>query len=261
VSDERERPIVLTIGACDTGAEEGVLADLRRFAALGSEGRAVVTRIRAQRARGAPRIHQVPPGFVATQIDAVIDSGRIAAVKTGALGNWQMVAAVAERARRRRLTPLVVDPQMADAGGERQLGKEGAELLRRKLLPLARVVTPTVAELEWLTGRTARDPEALRAAATALAQTGVGAVLVVGCGAGQAHGMPLLLRDETGAFREFLLALSPREGACSVTDRLSAVMAARLALGEELAEALENAVARGDEGVSTEENEKTIGKC
>jgi hydroxymethylpyrimidine/phosphomethylpyrimidine kinase len=269
---------VLTISCSDSSGRSGIQADLKALAALGVHGLTAVTVVTAQNTRGIQRVHDVPPRFVAAQIDAVARDGGVDAVKTGMLGSWQMVAAVAERVRRRRLPNLVVDPAMVSGCGgrgggapthsadgpppdTRLLGARAAELLRRRLLPLARLVTPDVREAEWLTGKPVRDPAGMRAAAEALAATGVGAVLIRG---GDLPGTPLDLFYEKGVAHELapLAAPGPRlqepggeaagrpassepgarllePGAgAKRPDRLTAALAARLALGEELRDAL-----------------------
>jgi hydroxymethylpyrimidine kinase/phosphomethylpyrimidine kinase len=247
---------VLTIGGSDSSGRSGIQADVKALAALGIHGLTAVTVVTAQNTRGVRRIHPVPPRFVAAQIDAVARDAGVDAVKAGMLGSWQMVSAVAERVRRRRLPNLVVDPAMA-AGETRLLGARAAELLRRRLLPLARLVTPDVREAEWLTGKPVRDPAEMRAAAEALAATGVGAVLIRG---GDLPGTPLDLFYEKGVAHELAPLAAPSAWRLAPSenrplrsqapgarrqapeersdDMLTAALAARLALGDGLLDAL-----------------------
>jgi hydroxymethylpyrimidine/phosphomethylpyrimidine kinase len=227
----------LTIGGSDSSGGSGVQSDLRTFAALGVRGLTAVTVVTARSRRGLQRAHPVPPRMVAAQIDAVARDGGVHAAKTGMLGSWQMVAAVAERLRRRRVPNLVVDPAMI-TDGARTLGAQGAELLRRRLLPLARLVTPSAQEAEWLTGKPVREPAGMRAAAEALAASGVGAVLIRARGLREA---PFDLFYEGGVFHELPAGLPEaggEVGSPAAVDRLTAALAARLALGETLLDAL-----------------------
>jgi hydroxymethylpyrimidine/phosphomethylpyrimidine kinase len=61
--------------------------------------------------------------------------------------------------------PLVVDPVIFSTSGRRLLQSAGLASLRRELLPLATLVTPTVSEAEILTGTKIATLEDLRAAA------------------------------------------------------------------------------------------------
>jgi hydroxymethylpyrimidine/phosphomethylpyrimidine kinase len=65
-------------------------------------------------------------------------------------------------------TPLVVDPVMISTSGARLLKPAAIELLRKRLLPLATLVTPNLQEAELLTELRLRTVEDLRIAGKAL---------------------------------------------------------------------------------------------
>ena len=76
--------------------------------------------------------------------------------------------------------PLVVDPVMLSTSGAMLLKPSAAKVLQKKLLPVAKLVTPNVPEAEALTGLRIREPEDLRTAARALFEKYGCAVLVKG---------------------------------------------------------------------------------
>ena len=86
------------------------------------------------------------------QIQAVIEDIPPAAGKTGALGNVEIIEAVAALAATFGF-PLVVDPVMVSKHGARLLAPDAVTALRHKLLPRALLVTPNLPEAEALTGR------------------------------------------------------------------------------------------------------------
>ena len=63
--------IAVTIAGSDSGGGAGIQADLKTFSALGVYGASVITALTAQNTQGVTGIHDVPPDFVAAQIDAV----------------------------------------------------------------------------------------------------------------------------------------------------------------------------------------------
>ena len=63
--------IALTIAGSDSSGGAGIQADLKTFAALGVYGASVITALTAQNTQGVSAIHEVPPGFITAQIDAV----------------------------------------------------------------------------------------------------------------------------------------------------------------------------------------------
>jgi hydroxymethylpyrimidine/phosphomethylpyrimidine kinase len=62
-------PNAVTIAGSDSGGGAGIQADLKTFSALGVYGASVVTALTAQNTLGVQAVHDVPPAFVAAQID------------------------------------------------------------------------------------------------------------------------------------------------------------------------------------------------
>jgi hydroxymethylpyrimidine/phosphomethylpyrimidine kinase len=75
---------------------------------------------------------------------------------------------------------VVLDPVMVAKGGHALLAAQAVDSLRRRLLPLAAVVTPNLPEAEALTGLTIRTEADMRVAVAALLALGVPAVLLKG---------------------------------------------------------------------------------
>ena len=78
-------PIAVTIAGSDSGGGAGIQADLKTFSALGVYGASVITALTAQNTQGVTGIHDVPPEFIAQQIDAVFSDLAVDAVKIGML--------------------------------------------------------------------------------------------------------------------------------------------------------------------------------
>ena len=197
---QHRSPTVLTIAGSDSGGGAGVQLDLKVFQALGMHGASVVTALTAQNTAGVTRIHRVPPRFVGDQIDAVARDQQIGAVKTGMLDRSAIVTAVAERVRRRDLPNLVIDPVILAKDGTPLLQARGVEMLKKLMLPKARVITPNVPEAEALSGVCILNEESLREAARRIAGLGPVAVVIKG---GHLPGEPVDLLLERGEFFEF----------------------------------------------------------
>src|SRR5262249_7524107 len=93
---------------------------------------------------------EVPPEFVARQIEVCISDLGCDAVKTGMLSSAALIEAVAAKVEEQRLRPLVVDPVMVAKSGAPLLRPQAVAALPARLLPLARVVTPNLHEVQRL---------------------------------------------------------------------------------------------------------------
>jgi hydroxymethylpyrimidine/phosphomethylpyrimidine kinase len=141
----------LAIGGSDPSGGAGVQADLKTFQRLGVYGATAVTLLTVQNTVGVKAVQTLDPKFVLDQIDAVLEDVDITAIKTGALGNAAIVKAVADRSQTFQV-PLVVDPVMVSKHGHRLIEDEAIELIQKRLLKNAFIVTPNRFEAQRLTG-------------------------------------------------------------------------------------------------------------
>jgi hydroxymethylpyrimidine/phosphomethylpyrimidine kinase len=171
---------VLSIAGSDPSGGAGIQADLKTFAALGVYGMAAITALTAQNSVAVTGVHEVPPEFVAAQIDAVFADIVPDAVKTGMLSNAAIIHVVAEKARAFAFQNLVVDPVMVAKSGDRLLQEDAVHALRGELIPLASVVTPNLPEAAAIAGHPVETQDDMREAARAIHALGAANVVVKG---------------------------------------------------------------------------------
>ncbi len=229
----------VTIAGSDSGGGAGIQADLRTFAAHGVHGATVVVAGTAQNSRGVISVEPFPARFVTEQLEAVL-SDRPSAVKIGMLYDAPHVRAVASGLRRHRPRNVVLDPVVRATSGAALLSPAGVRELRRTLLPLADLVTPNLDEAALLAGLAIATDSDRREAARRIARLGPRAVLVKG-GHGAGDEIRDLLWDgrRFRAFDHLRVATTATHGTgCT----LSAAIAANLALGRTLEEAVARAI-------------------
>jgi hydroxymethylpyrimidine/phosphomethylpyrimidine kinase len=173
-------PKCLTIAGSDSGGGAGIQADLKAFAAAGCFGTSAIVALTAQNTTGVRAVHEVPPAFVRSQLEAVLGDIGVDAAKTGMLFSRPMIETVADVLAEQPL-PLVVDPVMVASSGSRLLEEDAVETLVARLFPLAAVVTPNLAEAVALVGPGPKPQLAER-----LVGLGAPAVIVTG-----GHGEPV----------------------------------------------------------------------
>ena len=235
---DASRTIVLTIAGSDSGGGAGIQADLKTFARFGVFGASVLTAVTAQNTQGVRGWERVTPTLVGAQIDAVAEDLRPAAIKSGMLGDAEVVGAVANGIRRHALSPYVLDPVMAATSGDALLATDAIAAIVRELFPLATLVTPNLDEVALLLGDRPSDVAGMeRAARTLVERHGARAALVKG---GHLAGEDLVdvLFDgtKTRRFSRRRIATTSTHGTgCT----LSAAIAAAMALGDPLERAVE----------------------
>ncbi|WP_431285961.1 bifunctional hydroxymethylpyrimidine kinase/phosphomethylpyrimidine kinase [Humitalea sp. 24SJ18S-53] len=228
---------VLICAGSDSGGGAGIQADIKTCTALGAYAATAITALTAQDTHGVQAVIGVDPDFIRLQMRMVLRDIGADAIKTGMLADSATIDAVCDALDSdARNTPLVVDPVMVAKGGHPLLATEAVATLKRRLLPLATIITPNIPEAEALAGMAIPDLSAMHAAARALLALGVPAVLLKG---GHMEGDTLVDLLATGAGVEAFS--SPRIATTSTHGTgctLASAVAAGLAQGMTLRDAV-----------------------
>ena len=233
-------PITVTIAGSDSSGGAGIQADLKTFSALGVYGASVVTALTAQNTMGVSAIHDVPPDFVAAQMDAVFADLDVRAVKIGMLSQAAVIETVARRLAYWQAPNIVLDPVMVATSGDRLLNQDAIDVLKRVLIPRALVITPNLPEAAALLDEAmARTEVEMSRQGERLLALGARAVLIKGGHGEGSESVDLLV--ETGSVTRLVAQRVPTKNTHGTGCTLSSAVAAGLANGLELAAAAREA--------------------
>jgi hydroxymethylpyrimidine/phosphomethylpyrimidine kinase len=143
--------VVLTVAGFDPSSGAGITADLMTIAAHGCYGVSVATALTVQNTRGVFGVEPVAPSNIRESIRRLAEDFDIEAVKIGMLDNAKAAEAVADSLERFGLPNIVLDPILRSSSGATLLDNVGLEVLRRRLIPMATVITPNTSEAAALT--------------------------------------------------------------------------------------------------------------
>lgn len=232
-------PRALTIAGSDSGGGAGIQADLKTFAAHRVYGASVVTAVTAQNTLGVHDAVVIEPTLVRRQLEAVLSDIGADAIKVGMLGSKEVVEAVAAGLGSYLSLPIVLDPVMIAKSGDSLLADDAVHALKSTLLPIATLVTPNLPEAERLTGLPVQSGEERVVAARRIGEHVPAVLLKGGHGPGEEVEDLLWVEGETHWFRGDRLATDNTHGTgCT----LSSAVAARLARGETLLDAVKGAI-------------------
>ena len=191
----------LTIAGSDSIAGAGIQADLKTFAALGRVRRLGGDgRHRAEHRGGDRHLRAAPRRWCARRLKR-----RPRCRHRGRQDGHARHGRHRRSGRRKRraassIPNLVVDPVMAASRARQRrtlLAPEAVSILKTRLLPLATVVTPNVAEAEALSGMRVDSLSGARDAAKRILQLGPAAVVIKGGHLSGAEAIDLLLHEGT----------------------------------------------------------------
>jgi hydroxymethylpyrimidine/phosphomethylpyrimidine kinase len=231
-------PKALTIAGSDSGGGAGIQADLKTFSAFRVFGMSVLTAVTAQNSLGVQGVFDLPPEFVARQIDSVLSDFGADAIKIGMLSTAPIIASVAERLRAHGQTRVVLDPVMIAKSGDALLQPEARAALVKEMLPLAHVLTPNLHEAGAIADMTVTTERDMQEAARRIHALGPRYVLVKG--GHLADAATDLLWDGKSATRfpgPRLPSTSTHGTGCTFSSAIAAGLARRQALGDAIREA------------------------
>ncbi|MDQ0299973.1 hydroxymethylpyrimidine/phosphomethylpyrimidine kinase [Salibacterium salarium] len=231
----KEVPSVLSIAGTDPTGGAGIHADLKTFQESKAYGMAVVTSVVAQNTEGVRDVWHLPIEALEEQIRAVLEDIRPHVIKTGMIATPDMINKTADLLEEENI-PLVIDPVMVATSGDSLMEDESTSLMKERLFPLAKVVTPNIDEAKLLTGLDIQSQEeAKQAAEQIVEEMGAAAAVVKG---GHFTGEATDILYYNGEF-EFLTAeRTDTKHTHGTGCTFSAAIAARLARGMTVNEAV-----------------------
>lgn len=244
MSASRSVPVALTIAGSDSSAGAGAQADLKTFSAFGVYGLSAITCVVAEMPGKVVRIEALTPEIVRAQIEVLLEGFPVAAIKTGLLHSAQIVHEVAgvlrsASANQGRTWPLVIDPVMVATSGAPLLQPDAVAAYERELFPLAALVTPNLDEAAALLDYPIQNLETMHAAGDELRRRYGVPFLLKGGHLDTERAIDLLF-TESGVEQfeaKFFRGVATHGTGCTY----SAAIAARLAAGAALSDAIQSA--------------------
>ena len=241
--------VVLTIAGLDPSGGAGIIADIKTFSAFECFGAAAITSITFQNTTGVFGAIAQTAETVRGQVEPVIDDFEIAALKTGMLPTREVIEEVARLVAENNLKNFVVDPVVRSTSGFDLIDDDALSALVEKLFPLSDVVTPNIPEAERIAGIKIKDAADIRKAAKKMQSMGAKNVLIKGGHLFQVKSEKGKVKSEDRIARDFLfcgdeLRIFDAEFIETTATHgtgctLAAAIAANLAHGKSLVEAVE----------------------
>lgn len=251
MSSKRETPlVVLTIAGFDPTGGAGVGADLKTFAAHGCYGVSTVTAVANQDTRTVRSVEPMPAVVLEDQLAALLSGDSVSAVKIGMLATGALVETVAAALERFHPPNVVLDPVLRSSSGTDLIDADGIGVLRDRLLGLCDVVTPNRDEafrLAKIDPGSKPTVDAVGEAGRRLLELGAKAVVITG-GDGDPPEDVLFVGEKVTAFTGEKITC---EGAHGTGCAFSSAIAAHLAAGDSLTDAVAAAKAYVAEAIRT----------
>lgn len=259
--------ICLTIAGLDPSGGAGIIADIKTFTSFGCFATAAVTSLTFQNTKGVFGASHQTSETVRGQIEPVLQDFEVSALKTGMLPTIEVIEETARIVRENKLENLVVDPVVRSTSGFDLIDDSALQSLIENLFPLSAVITPNIPEAERIAGMRITNEKEIRLAAKRMQDYGAKNVIIKGghlplnnleyknsatelSPTGRAIDF-MFVEEETFTFSaEFLETTATHGTGCT----FAAAIAANLANGKSLYEAVETAKRFVTEAIRTAPN-------
>lgn len=233
-------PVALTIAGSDSGGGAGIQADIKTFSALGVFGTSAITSVTAQNTLGVRGIQAISPQILQGQLEAVFEDFQIDAVKIGMLFNSDSVRIVVDILDRFHPANIICDPVMISTSGSKLIEDEAIEEIIHQLFRRVTLLTPNLDEASFLTGISIHSEKEMEEAAARLLSMGCKSVLMKGGHLGGKEMTDILFSMDTSPLR-LTTGIIRTENSHGTGCTLSSAIAAYMALGKTLPEAVTSA--------------------
>jgi hydroxymethylpyrimidine kinase/phosphomethylpyrimidine kinase len=244
--------VCLTIAGLDPSGGAGIVADIKTFTAFGCFATSAIASITFQNTTGVfGAIHQTAES-VRQQVKPILQDFTVSALKTGMLPTREIIEEVARLVQENDLRNFVVDPVVRSTSGFDLIDDDALCVLVEKLFPLSEIITPNLPEAERIAGIKIENETDIEKAAKIMQSFGAKNVLIKGGHLpildfgfwildskqikGQIARDYLFVGNDLHIFEAEFIETSATHGTgCT----LAAAIAANLALGKSLIEAVE----------------------
>lgn len=217
---------VLSIGGSDPSSGAGIQKDVATSQLLDCHCLTVITAITSQNTSAYLSTRPVDAETVRSQLESVFDFD-IDAVKIGMVYDSKTIGVLYDTLRKQEI-PIVADPVIRSTTGGRLLQKAALRDYRKKIVPLADVLTPNVAESEEISGMRPAETPDIDAIAGRILKMGAKSIVITGIGEGDK--ISDYVRTESGSHRisSKRLGTENHGGGCT----FSMAVAVRMARGD-----------------------------
>ena len=228
----------VTIAGSDSSGGAGIQADIKTMIANGVYAMSAITALTAQNTTGVTGIMEVTPEFLGEELDNIFTDIYPDAVKIGMVSSSALIEKIADKLQEYQAENIVVDPVMVATSGAKLISEEAIGTLKKRLLPIASVLTPNIPEAEVLAEMEIHSADDMIEAAKKISDTYHCAVLCKG-GHKLNDANDLLYRD--GGYRWFNGKRIDNPNTHGTGCTLSSAIASNLAKGFDMDTSVERA--------------------
>ena len=143
---------LLTVAGFDPTSGAGVPLDLKVFQKYGYHGMGILTSITSQNTQKVKKVHCPSTPFLSEQYHHLREDVEFSGIKVGMIGCEDNIGVIVKILSDNSNLPIVIDPVFKSSGGNWLYEKKSIPEYMAKIRGKAALLTPNLAEAEWISG-------------------------------------------------------------------------------------------------------------
>ena len=156
---------LLSIAGFDPTSGAGVTLDLKVFQRYGYHGMGILTSLTSQNTQKVKKVHCPSTSFLLEQYNHLHDDVEFSGIKVGMIGCEDNIGVIVKILSGNSNLPIVVDPVFKSSAGKWLLEKKAIPEYMTKIRGKASLLTPNLAEAEWISGMKVASVEGMHTSA------------------------------------------------------------------------------------------------
>jgi len=141
---------VLIFSGLDPSGGAGVSADIETISHFGISPLPIVTTLTAQNTQEVKLVETTNTDLIEMQFKLLAQDIPFNTVKIGLLGSFEQIKTITKLLQVKPNLNIVIDPVICSGNEEQLLNQNSIYFLKDKLLPMAKILTPNLNELNYL---------------------------------------------------------------------------------------------------------------
>jgi hydroxymethylpyrimidine/phosphomethylpyrimidine kinase len=164
-SNSLSKKILLSVAGFDPTSGAGITLDLKVFQKYGHHGMGLLTSITSQNTQKVKGIHCSPPSFLEDQYDQLRDDVQFSGIKVGMVGSRENIGIIEKILSDNSNITIVIDPVFKSSSGNWLFEKKYIPEYMAKIKGRVSLLTPNLAEAEWISRMEVTNVEEMRVSA------------------------------------------------------------------------------------------------
>ncbi len=170
---------LLSIGGSDPSSGAGIQSDVKTFSALNAYGLTAITALTSQNTSKFGMVEPVSKKILKNQLEAIFSDFKIDGIKIGMVYSSDLIKTIYDVLKNKSV-PIILDPVIKSTTGGILMQNSALKDFKKKLIPIATVITPNKFEAEFISEIKINSKKSLQTVGKVIQKMGAENIVITG---------------------------------------------------------------------------------